>query len=1031
MNLRSLLAPIILAALVPAVRALPTAFDGPPPRVIVSTDIGGTDFDDYQSLVHLLLYADVLDLEGLISSPHGAGRAEDILAVIDLYERDYPNLRSYSARYPTPEALRALTKQGETEIAPHAGVRRPTEGSEWIIARARRDDPRPLHVLVWGGLEDLAQALHDAPDILPKLRVYFIGGPNKKWSPDAYHYLARNHRDLWMIESNATYRGIFVGGNQEDGLDADAFAATHADGRGALGDFLARGIDWGGEVRTSLKMGDTPSVTWLLRGDPSKPFQPGWGGRYVRAWARPLTQFNRLTTAADRMEHFGLLELTLPLGDDAPEAPEIFMEIENQRLPGHPDGRGSVRFRFSPKDAKVYRYTLVGNVSALEGGAGAITVVSPSLEAALRPDPRWPNWWTDDPSPAAAEGAYHGAATISQWREDFLLDFARRLERCRTPAAPVRLSEVTWGGVGCYRIEMPMGTVYFEKDNGVSGFKSFFDKEGNDWIASYLPPGPNGEFRGFPNSVDNFGHAGRDSGSTTTIVDGRTEGDHVILESSNADFTFQYWFFPDRVAIKVLRSKGDYCFLLETVAGGTADAEDYFVAADGVKRFPRGEFQDFSPEWIYLGDPKVNHVLFFAKTPDDDAPNENHRQIRPNGQHNMDLYSFGRAGREQGYEIRGMRGDEHVCVIGFMDAALEHEEIAERVEGFLDEPFAVKTVAAEAPVDLSGLRWSDRLLRAEAAWYASDEARAAAEQVIRYQLPSGGWPKNTDLLAPLTEELRARIERGRVRATIDNGATTLPIRFLARVAEATDAVPLREAVARGVDYLLASQYPNGGFPQYYPLRKGYYSHITYNDGAMIQALELLRDVAGGRAPFGMLDGARRVRAADAVSRGIACILATQVKKDGRPTVWCAQHDEHTLEPAWARAYEPPSLSGAESVGIVRFLMSIDDPSPAVVEAVEGAVAWFREVALEGYRVESVEVPGGRNDRVLVPDPDAPPLWARFYELGSHRPLYLDRDSEFNYDFAQVSYERRSGYAYHGNWPATLLERHYPAWRASR
>jgi hypothetical protein len=257
-----------------------------------------------------------------------------------------------------------------------------------------------------------------------------------------------------------------------------------------------------------------------------------------------------------------------------------------------------------------------------------------------------------------------------------------------TSIALVRLSEVTWGGVGCYKIEMSTGTVYFEKDHGVSGFKSFLDPAGNDWIASYLPPGPNGDFRGFPNSVGNFGHAGRNSGSTTKIVDTRTEGDLVILESSNADFTFQYWVFPDRVAIKVLRSKGDYCFLLETVAGGTADAADYFVAADGVKRIPRGEFPDFSPEWFYVGDPKAKHVLFLAKTPNDEAPNENHRQIRPNGMHNMDLYSFGRAGREQKYEIRGMSGNEHVCVIGFLDASLPHPEIAARMTRTLDDPFA-------------------------------------------------------------------------------------------------------------------------------------------------------------------------------------------------------------------------------------------------------------------------------------------------------------------------------------------------------
>ncbi len=404
-------------------------------RVIVSTDIGGTDFDDFQSLVHVLLYADVLDLEGLISSPYGPGRKEHILQVLELYERDHPNLRRHSERYPTAEALRALTKQGETEVAPYAGVRRSTEGSDWIVRCARRDDPRPLHVLVWGGIEDLAQALHDAPDILPKLRVYFIGGPNKKWSPDAYHYLATHHPKLWIIESNSTYYGWFVGGNQTGDLGAEAFAGAHAAGRGALGEFFAHGISFEGRKRSALKMGDTPTVAWLLRGEPTMAFQPGWGGRYVRAWPRPYALFDRLTTAANRIEHCSILELALPLGGGAPAKPEARMMIENQSLIGHVDGDAAIRFRFCPKEAKLYRYTIRSNVPALDGKTGEITSVYPSLASSLQPDPNLPNWWTDDPSPSLIEGPHRGARTINVWREEFLRDFAARLTRCSPPKA--------------------------------------------------------------------------------------------------------------------------------------------------------------------------------------------------------------------------------------------------------------------------------------------------------------------------------------------------------------------------------------------------------------------------------------------------------------------------------------------------------------------------------------------------------------------------------------------------------------------
>lgn len=216
--------------------------------------------------------------------------------MIEHYERDYSNLKTYSDDYPTPDELRTISRQGAIEGAGYSGVGKPTEGSKWIIECARRDDPRPLYVLVWGGIEDLAQALHDAPDIGPKLRVYWIGGPNKKWSHDAYQYIVENHPELWIIESNATYRGWFAGGNQSGPWGNSAFVEKHVAGKGALGGFFAKQL--GGEI----KMGDTPSVGWLLRGTPTDPSKPSWGGRFVRAWDRPYYQFDRLTTKEDRMQ---------------------------------------------------------------------------------------------------------------------------------------------------------------------------------------------------------------------------------------------------------------------------------------------------------------------------------------------------------------------------------------------------------------------------------------------------------------------------------------------------------------------------------------------------------------------------------------------------------------------------------------------------------------------------------------------------------------------------------------------------------
>jgi len=411
----------------PAPKATAGALAGNRYRVVVSTDIGGTDPDDFQSLVHLLVYADCFDLEGLVSSPYGPGRKKHILQVIDCYEKDYANLKTYCDKYPTPDSLRALAKQGETEAAPYAGVRRSTEGSKWIVKCAQRDDPRPLYVLVWGGMEDLAQALHDAPDILPKLRVYWIGGPNKKWSPDAFQYIATHHPKLWIIEANATYRGWFTGGDQQGQWGNKQFVQQHITGQGALGDFF------NSQLGSTIKMGDTPSVGWLLTGTPEDPSQPSWGGHFVRACQRPYFRFDRFTTKDDRMEVFGILELVLPLGSDAPKQPEARLVVENQSLPGHTLGDGTIRFRFSPKTAKTYRFTIRSDVPALHEKTGGITALSPAPEIAQHQSSHLPNWWTDDPAPKFAEGGHSGAKTVSRWRQDFLGDFAQRMLRCKTP----------------------------------------------------------------------------------------------------------------------------------------------------------------------------------------------------------------------------------------------------------------------------------------------------------------------------------------------------------------------------------------------------------------------------------------------------------------------------------------------------------------------------------------------------------------------------------------------------------------------
>ncbi len=344
-------------------------------------------------------------------------------------------------------------------------------------------------------------------------------------------------------------------------------------------------------------------------------------------------------------------------------------------------------------------------------------------------------------------------------------------------------------------------------------------------------------------------------------------------------------------------------------------------------------------------------------------------------------------------------------------------------------PVLFLTLGATA-VSGAAVRWRE-ISRQPAAWYAGPEARAVAGSILLYQTPSGGWPKNTDMTQPPAPKTAGPHEEPAdvSGATIDNDATTTQLHFLAQVVTATDDAALRAAFERGFDYLLASQYDSGGWPQFFPLRPGYYSRITYNDNAMVNVLTLLREAARAQAPYAFVDAARRAKAAAAVEKGVACILRTQVKQAGKLTVWCAQHDEQTFAPAWARNFEPPSLSGSESTGVVKFLMGVDKPSPEIIAAVEGAVAWFQAVPVHGLRVDRTPGTDGKRDRHAVTDPAAPALWARFYELGTDRPIFVGRDKVIRYDFNEIERERRAGYNYLGDWPAELLTKDYPRWRA--
>lgn len=329
--------------------------------------------------------------------------------------------------------------------------------------------------------------------------------------------------------------------------------------------------------------------------------------------------------------------------------------------------------------------------------------------------------------------------------------------------------------------------------------------------------------------------------------------------------------------------------------------------------------------------------------------------------------------------------------------------------------FLLPVVLLAPPATLYGDTPAEKLLKKPAKWFASDEGQRTLGNVLSWQTKVGDWPKNMDpTKAPYDSKHK------KPSGTFDNGATTGELRLLARAFRFTSDSKFKAAFLHGFDHILKAQHANGGWPQHYPFGDSYHRHITFNDGAMIRLMQLLRDIAN-EDDYKFIDQDRRAAATNAFQRGLQCIVKCQVKVDGVPTVWCAQHHAQTLVPVQARSYEHPSLSGAESAGVLRFLMDLDQPNPEVVRAVQAGAAWFQSAQINGYRYNR-----GKTVIAITEDANASPLWARFYEINTNRPIFSDRDGIIKYDIQQIGDERRGGYTWYGNWGKNVLKA-YAKW----
>ena len=297
-----------------------------------------------------------------------------------------------------------------------------------------------------------------------------------------------------------------------------------------------------------------------------------------------------------------------------------------------------------------------------------------------------------------------------------------------------------------------------------------------------------------------------------------------------------------------------------------------------------------------------------------------------------------------------------------------------------------------------------------------------ANNLLAWQNPDGGWPKNIDWLGVLNvDSVREALRPHYRESTLDNRNTWPQIEYLSEAYIRTKNPKYKKSVEDGIHYLLQNQNASGGW------RGWDVDAITYNDEVMTGVMNLFLEIKYKKKRFKWLDQKLFKLVCNSLDRAILVTLQTQIEVNGKKTAWCQQHDHETLEPTQARTFELPAITANESCDVLLFLMRIKDPSPQVIDAVEAGINWLRKSQINDLRIEKVNIPTSKiinqeypYDLIVVKDPTADPIWARFYEIETNKPFMCTRKGEKVYNLDEVDPERRTGYAWYGTWPETIF-----------
>ncbi len=717
------------------------------PRIINTTDLGA-DPDDKQSMVRQLVSANEFDIEGLIVATGCWKKSQSntnlLDEIVDAYSEVYENLSVHADGYPTPDYLKSISIMGQTGYGmADVGTGNDSPGSELIIASVDKDDPRPVWVMGWGGMNNVAQAIWKVREtrskdefnkFLSKLRLFDILGQD-----DAGAWIVKNFPEVFYIRATGVYGWA----------PSDEYLDEHIQNHGPLGKVYPD-RKWATE-------GDSPAFMHVYPtglNDPDQIDQGGWGGRFsfikkegIRSMSEvskikheaellydPYYMYGNTSEGAEAIKRWSkgynndfAARMDWSITNSYAEAnhhPIAVLNGDNSRqvlevkaYAGSDLNLSAVGSNDPDHNSLNYSWSFYKEPSSYDG---PITIQNSSSSLAKLEIPN-----------DAADKSIHIILEVNDNGSPNLYAYRRLIVNVQSaksaamslkepdagiPYSPypdkVVVTKVQHFDNMCWKIAMAGGTWYFEngETDGKSGFSSAFDQAGNDWIGNDADRGYNNssskggkhEYRGWPNFGEgNFNHPQRKSNSKTRWVDeegndvnfnDKLEGDHLIMRASNATYELEYHFFPTHAAIKVLKANDKFAFLYEGPIGGEQEAsieKDYYVLKDGIHRetktgglgYIEPEFGNkFPSPYFYLVDSDPKDKQVFYVGVKNTGPETAGDEGWRQGQ-NMVIFSFGRDEDKRAYT-----STDAVCVFGFYEKA-SHKKICKFIKSRLRKPF--------------------------------------------------------------------------------------------------------------------------------------------------------------------------------------------------------------------------------------------------------------------------------------------------------------------------------------------------------